>query len=107
MAAKKKNNTANTTEPVKTVINVVEKFVKLTVKPTVENFEKVDGVSLEQVVYAVYVADHKLKFCENVISFNKYNFKAIIEANIFALRSCRISAKFLCPHFKRRRRKYI
>ena len=39
MAAKKKNNTANTTEPVKTVINVVEKFVKLTVKPTVENFE--------------------------------------------------------------------
>jgi len=35
MAAKKKNNTANTTEPVKTVINVVEKIIKLTVKPTV------------------------------------------------------------------------
>ena len=33
MAAKKKNNTANTTEPVKTVINVVEKFLKLTAKP--------------------------------------------------------------------------
>ncbi len=35
---KEKNNTANTTEPVKTVINVVEKNCKLTVKPTVENF---------------------------------------------------------------------
>ena len=41
MTAKKKNNTANTTEPVKTVINVVEKLVKLTAKPNVENLEKV------------------------------------------------------------------
>jgi phasin family protein len=83
MAAKKKNNTANTTKPVKTVINYVEKIVKLTAKPTVENFEKVAGVSLEQVVGAVHVADYKLKFCENAILVNKYNFEAIIEANMF------------------------
>jgi hypothetical protein len=100
MAAKKKNNTANTTEPVKTVINVVEKIVRLTVKPTVENFEKVDGVSLEQVVYAVYVADHKLKFCENVISFNKYNFEAIIEANIFCTQELQNLSQILMPSFQ-------
>jgi hypothetical protein len=97
MAAKKKNNAANTTEPDKTVINVVEKFVKLTVKLTVENFEKVDGVSLEQVVYAVYVADYKLKFCENVISFNKYNFEAIIEANIFCTQELQNLSQILMP----------
>ena len=100
MAAKKKNNTANTTEPVKTVINVVEKFVKLTVKPTVENFEKVDGVSLEQVVYAVYVADYKLKFYENAILFNKDNFEAIIEANIFFTHGLQNLSQILMPSFQ-------
>ena len=100
MAAKKKNNTANTTEPVKNVINVVEKIIKLTVKPTVENFEKVDGVSLEQVVYAVHVADYKLKFCENVISFNKYNFEAIIEANIFCTQELQNLSQILMPSFQ-------
>ena len=100
MAAKKKNNTANTTEPVKTVINVVEKIVRLTVKPTVENFEKVDGVSLEQVVGEVHVADYKLKFYENAILFNKDNFEAIIEANIFCTQELQNLSQILMPSFQ-------
>ena len=100
MAAKKKNNTANTTEPVKNVINVVEKIIKLTVKPTVENFAKVDGVSLEQVVYAVHVADCELKFCKNTISFNKYNFEAIIKANIFCTQELQNLSQILMPSYQ-------
>ena len=81
MTAQKKNNITKTTEPVKIVIKAVEKTVKLAAKPTVENVEKVAEASQEQVVGAVHVTDYTLKACENAISFNKYNFEAIIEAN--------------------------